>query len=112
VLPLLRESESERVRLRFQPALASAGCRHGVVIADHPKWPFQARRLTTDWTLVRLHHDRGGGRGNYSERELEEWARRIAQWRRRADVLVYFNNDWEGFAVDNARSLSQPFRNE
>jgi hypothetical protein len=27
-------------------------------------------------------------------REFEERARRIAQWRRRADVLVYFNNDW------------------
>jgi hypothetical protein len=37
-------------------------------------------------------------------------ARRIALWRRRADVLVYFNNDWEGFAVDNARSLSRRFR--
>jgi uncharacterized protein YecE (DUF72 family) len=81
--------------------------RHGaaLVIADHPKWPFQAWRLTTDWTLVRLHHGHRGRRGNYSERELEEWARRVAQWRRRAEVLVYLNNDWEGFAVENARSL-------
>jgi uncharacterized protein YecE (DUF72 family) len=80
---------------------------HGValVIADHPKWPFQARVLTTDWTLVRLHHGHRGRRGNYSQSEIEEWARRIAQWRRRAEVLVYFNNDWEGFAVENARSL-------
>jgi hypothetical protein len=30
---------------------------------------------------------------------------------RRADVLVY-NNDWEGFAIDNARSLRRRFRNE
>jgi uncharacterized protein YecE (DUF72 family) len=83
--------------------------RHGaaLVIADHPKWPFQARRLTTDWTLVRLHHGHRGRRGNYSERELEEWGRRVAQWRRRAEVLVYLNNDWEGFAVENARSLSR-----
>jgi uncharacterized protein YecE (DUF72 family) len=74
--------------------------RHGaaLVIADHPKWPLQARRLTTGWTLVRLHHVRGGRRTNYSARELEVWARRIAQWRRRADVRVYFNNDREGFA--------------
>ena len=43
---------------------------------------------------------------------LEEWARRIAQWRRRADALVYFNNDWEGLAVDSARSLRRRFRNE
>ena len=81
--------------------------RHGaaLVIGDHPKWPFQARRLTTDWTLVRLHHGHRGRRGNYSEAELETWARRIASWRRRAEVLVYLNNDWEGFAVENALSL-------
>jgi uncharacterized protein YecE (DUF72 family) len=81
-----------------------------LVIADHPKWPFQARELTTGWTLVRLHHGRRGRRGNYSERELDEWARRIAQWRRRAEVFVYFNNDWEGFAVRNARSLKRRLR--
>ena len=63
------------------------------------------RVLTTDWTLVRLHHGRRGRRGNYSESELDEWARRIAEWRRRAEVLVYFNNDWEGFAVRNGLSL-------
>ena len=80
---------------------------HGaaLVIGDHPRWPFQARVLTTDWTLVRLHHGHRGRRGNYSERELETWARRVAQWRRRAQVFVYFNNDWEGFAIANARSL-------
>jgi uncharacterized protein YecE (DUF72 family) len=85
---------------------------HGaaLVIGDHPRWPFQARELTTDWTLVRLHHGRRGRRGNYSETEIDEWARRIAQWRRRAEVFVYFNNDWEGFAVENARSLKRRLR--
>jgi uncharacterized protein YecE (DUF72 family) len=78
-----------------------------LVIGDHPKWPFQARVLTTDWGLVRLHHGRRGRRGNYSETELDEWARRIAEWRRRAELFVYFNNDWEGFAVENARSLKR-----
>jgi uncharacterized protein YecE (DUF72 family) len=81
-----------------------------LVIGDHPKWPFQARELTTDWTLVRLHHGSRGRRGNYSETELDEWARRIAQWRRRAEVFVYFNNDWEGFAVKNALSLKRRLR--
>ena len=76
-----------------------------LVIADHPKWPFQARELTTDWTLVRLHHGRRGRRGNYSHAEVDEWAGRIAQWRRSAEVFVYFNNDWEGFAVENAKLL-------
>jgi uncharacterized protein YecE (DUF72 family) len=81
-----------------------------LVIGDHPRWPFQARELTAEWTLVRLHHGRRGRRGNYSETEIDEWARRIAQWRRRAEVFVYFNNDWEGFAVENARSLKRRLR--
>jgi uncharacterized protein YecE (DUF72 family) len=81
-----------------------------LVIGDHPKWPFQAHELTTDWTLVRLHHGRRGRRGNYSASEVDEWARRISQWARRADVFVYFNNDWEGFAVDNARLLKRRLR--
>jgi uncharacterized protein YecE (DUF72 family) len=76
-----------------------------LVIADHPKWPFQAHELTTDWTLVRLHHGRRGRRGNYSRAELEGWAQRILDWRGRAEVFVYLNNDWEGFAVENARTL-------
>jgi uncharacterized protein YecE (DUF72 family) len=81
-----------------------------LVIGDHPKWPFQARALTTDWTLVRLHHGRRGRRGNYSQRELDTWARRVAAWRGRAEVLVYLNNDWEGFAVENARYLKRRLR--
>jgi uncharacterized protein YecE (DUF72 family) len=82
---------------------------HGaaLVIGDHPKWPFQARELTTDWTLVRLHHGRRGRRGNYSKREIEEWAERVAAWRGQAEVYVYFNNDWEGFAVENALELKR-----
>jgi uncharacterized protein YecE (DUF72 family) len=85
---------------------------HGaaLVIADHPKWPFQARELTADWTLVRLHHGHRGRRGNYSATEVGEWAERIDEWRRRAEAFVYFNNDWEGFAVENARLIKRRLR--
>jgi uncharacterized protein YecE (DUF72 family) len=85
--------------------LGEAGA--ALVVGDHPKWPFQARVLTTDWTLVRLHWGRRGRRGNYSDREISTWARRLAQWRRRAAVFAYFNNDWEAFAVDNAMKLDR-----
>jgi uncharacterized protein YecE (DUF72 family) len=80
---------------------------HGValVIPDSPKYPFRTFELTADWTFVRLHHGSRGRRGNYSESELEEWARRIDEWRRTVDVYVYFNNDWEGFAVANGSRL-------
>jgi uncharacterized protein YecE (DUF72 family) len=73
-----------------------------LVIGDHPKRPFQAYELTARWTFVRFHHGHRGRNGNYSERELEEWKRRLAAWRSEVDVYVYFNNDWEGYAVKNA----------
>jgi uncharacterized protein YecE (DUF72 family) len=76
-----------------------------LVIGDHPKWPFQARVLTTEWTLVRFHHGRRGRRGNYSEREIAEWAELIDSWPSKTEVFAYFNNDWEQFAIANARTL-------
>ncbi len=82
---------------------------HGVALAigDHPERPHVEHELTTDWTLVRLHYGARGRRGNYSSTEIATWARRIAQWRRRAEVFLYFNNDWEGFAVRNALELEK-----
>jgi uncharacterized protein YecE (DUF72 family) len=79
-----------------------------LVIPDSPRYPFRKLELTADWTFVRLHHGSRGRRGNYSPRELEEWASRIAGWRDGgADVYVYFNNDWEGFAVRNVLKLKE-----
>jgi uncharacterized protein YecE (DUF72 family) len=77
-----------------------------LVIGDSPKRPFQTHEPTTDWTFVRFHHGSRGRRGNYSERELETWATRIARWRL-ARAFLYFNNDWEAFAVRNAERLRQ-----
>jgi uncharacterized protein YecE (DUF72 family) len=91
----------------FVPDVYELLREHGaaLVIGDHPDRPFQARKLTADWTYVRFHHGSRGRRGNYSNTELETWARRIAAWRARAEVFAYFNNDWEGFAVRNALRL-------
>ena len=73
-----------------------------LVVGHHPKRPFQTLELTADWTFLRFHHGARGRGGNYSERELEEWARRIESWRDGgADVYAYFNNDWEGYAIRN-----------
>lgn len=83
---------------------------HGaaLVIGDRPEVKeFQTHELTTDWTFVRFHHGSRGRRGNYSESELEEWARRFEAWNREADIYAYFNNDWEVFAVRNALWLKR-----
>jgi uncharacterized protein YecE (DUF72 family) len=75
---------------------------HGVALAvgDHPQRPWQPWVTTTDWTFVRFHFGHRGRRGNYSESELRELAPRVAALA--DDGYVYFNNDWEGFAVTNA----------
>ena len=84
--------------------------RHGValVIPDSPKYPFRTLEVTTDWTFVRFHHGSRGRNGNYSQREIEEWAERIDGWRAGGlDVYAYYNNDWEGYAVNNGLRLKQ-----
>ncbi len=78
-----------------------------LVIGDHPARTFQAHELTADWTFVRFHYGHRGRDGNYSERELEEWAIRIEHWRGKADVYAYFNNDWKGYAVRNGLWLKK-----
>jgi uncharacterized protein YecE (DUF72 family) len=83
---------------------------HGaaLVIADRPEIKgFQAYVFTTGWTFVRFHYGSRGRRGNYSESELEEWARRLEEWSREVEILAYFNNDWELFAVRNALWLKR-----
>jgi uncharacterized protein YecE (DUF72 family) len=72
-----------------------------LVIGDRKGLEFQAHEFTTDWTLVRFHYGAKGRRGNYSQSELETWKHRLTQWRRKVEIYMYFNNDWEGFAVKN-----------
>jgi uncharacterized protein YecE (DUF72 family) len=82
---------------------------HGValVIGDDPRRRFQTLERTTDWMFVRFHAGSRGRNGNYSHSELDEWAERIASWREQGDVYVYFNNDWEGYAIENAKYLQR-----
>jgi uncharacterized protein YecE (DUF72 family) len=83
---------------------------HGtaLVIGDRPEVKeFQEHVFTADWTFVRFHYGSRGRRGNYSESELEEWARRFEEWNGEVEVLAYFNNDWEVFAVRNALWLKR-----
>jgi uncharacterized protein YecE (DUF72 family) len=82
--------------------------RAALVIGDRPEVKeFQSHELTADWTYVRFHYGSRGRRGNYSESELEEWARRFEDWRREVEIFAYFNNDWEVFAVRNALWLKR-----
>jgi uncharacterized protein YecE (DUF72 family) len=75
------------------------------VVADDARRELPEPPRPTRWRFVRLHYGARGRDGNYSKAELDSWVRRIAQWRRRGDVHVYLNNDWQAFAPRNAAYL-------
>ena len=77
--------------------------RAALVVADRDGLPEAPWVDTAGWWYVRLHHGRAGRRGNYSPAELARWAERLRG--RSGDAYVYFNNDWEGFAPQNAATL-------
>ena len=65
-------------------------------------------RATAGFVYVRLHgpdpHHLYAG--SYSDHDLRWWAARVHEWAAAGrDVFVYFNNDGEGNAVRNARTL-------
>ena len=80
--------------------------RVALVVGDHPKRPFQTLTRTADWMFVRFHVGRGR-HGNYTPAQLREWAERVREWRTEGDVYLYFNDDWKGFAVKEARRLKE-----
>ncbi len=72
----------------------------------HDMEPLQIpARVTAPPAYVRFHGDSKHS-GNYDEKTLATWARRIADWKaQKLPVFAYFNNDVGGYAVKNARTL-------
>jgi uncharacterized protein YecE (DUF72 family) len=91
----------------FSPEVYALLERHGasLVLADDPRRDLPPATPVGPIAYLRLHYGSHGHNGNYSERELATWRRRIAAWRARRAVFAYLNNDWRGFAPRNAVSL-------
>ena len=81
----------------------AALCIHDL-LADHP-WI-----TTADWTYVRFHGPSALTQkywGRYGARRLRGPAERLCAWLDAGcDVYAYFNNDYEGHAVKDARWLA------
>jgi uncharacterized protein YecE (DUF72 family) len=81
--------------------------RIALVVADTAgKWP-KMFDVTADFVYVRLHGKKLIYASGYSSRALDEWASRIREWHRRADVYVYFDNDVKVRAPYDAQALAQ-----
>ncbi|MDP9171338.1 MAG: DUF72 domain-containing protein, partial [Acidobacteriota bacterium] len=62
--------------------------------------------VTADFTYIRLHGPGGKYQGSYSDPDLHQWARKIAEWGRTlAAIYVYFDNDDSGYAPHDALRL-------
>jgi len=65
-------------------------------------------RVTSNLVYLRLHGGEVLYASNYSDRELNGWAEKIRDWRRKGKIVfVYFNNDAYGFAPKNALALKK-----
>jgi len=70
------------------------------MIDDHP------RRITADWIYLRFHGDHYSG--CYSHQLLTTRAAEIREYLTEGlDVFAYFNNDAQGYAVQNAADLKR-----
>jgi len=108
-LPAGRHAFEFRHPSWFHDDVYAALRRHDValVIGDDPERPFQTYEFTTDFTYIRFHGGKRGRYGNYSRSEIEEWAARIRSWAQERAVFAYFNNDWNAYAINNARLLTR-----
>jgi len=83
---------------------------HRAALCLHDMLPDHPFELTTDWTYLRFHgpdaqHRRYHGR--YTGRRLWRRAEQLSEWvASGCDVYAYFNNDYEGHAVADARWLA------
>jgi uncharacterized protein YecE (DUF72 family) len=63
--------------------------------------------ITATWSYIRLHGPTAFKyQGSYSHKQLDQWAKRIDEWKLR-DVYVYFDNDDSAYAVNNALTLKE-----
>lgn len=85
--------------------------RHGAALCIHDLLPRHPWERTTDWTYIRFHGPAAVEhpyQGRYGGRRLSSVAKRLASWLAEGtDVYAYFNNDYSGFAVQDAQWLAR-----
>lgn len=62
---------------------------------------------TAGFTYIRMHSGGYETGSNYTEGGLKWWAEHCREFLRHGDLYVYFNNDYLGYAVYNARRLKE-----
>jgi uncharacterized protein YecE (DUF72 family) len=80
--------------------------KHNAALCIHDMIDNHPRPVTADWVYYRFHGVHYGG--TYGAQDLRRSAQEIqAHLRRDRDVFAYFNNDAQGYAVQNAIDLKK-----
>ncbi len=89
---------------------------HGAALCLHDMLPDHPWMLTTDWTYLRFHGPAAETNrywGRYGGRRLWRYADRILDWNASGiDAYAYFNNDYNGDAVQDATWLETRLNRE
>jgi uncharacterized protein YecE (DUF72 family) len=104
----VRHALELRHRSWFVPEVAARLRKAGVAVclSDAPDFPMW-REVTTDMVYVRLHGHTRKYASSYHPASLRRWAADARRWLAEGrDVHIYLDNDAEGHAVSNARTLS------
>jgi len=76
----------------------------GWVISDSPSFP-KVEVVTSDFIYIRMHGSKILFASRYSNDELDILSQKIKNWQKNCDIFVYFNNDFSGYAIKNAKYL-------
>ncbi len=81
------------------------------VIADSSRYP-KAEVITADFVYIRMHGPAELFASKYPNDVLKELAQKIKKWQKeKRDIFVYFNNDFYGYAIENAKTLLKYLKN-
>ncbi|MBI2842013.1 MAG: DUF72 domain-containing protein [Armatimonadetes bacterium] len=62
---------------------------------------------TTDFAYIRMHNGGYETEGRYTDEGLDWWGEQVRKFLKNGDVYIYFNNDYKGYAVQNAMKLRE-----
>jgi len=81
----------------------------GFCIHDMPAVP-SPRVITGNLIYIRFHGPTARYAGSYSKAQLKNWAHWLKQHSKKTpNIYVYFNNDYNAYAVKNAKTLKEQF---
>ena len=88
--------------------LGSEGIAYCIVSSPNLKAHIRA---TAPFAYIRMHGAGGWYASCYGDRELQVWAKHIVKLAKQdCDGYIYFNNDYAGYAVQNALTLGEQLR--